>query len=106
MRFHHSVFAPLHFDFGTMLWPVKVMPTFSALFSIVDHRDKGQKSEINRIWPERLIYKTSLVPSIAATMHNIAFYAFLKVLTKGKCHKEQAQAIFDHLDLGLFVLEV
>jgi hypothetical protein len=34
-------------------------------------------------------------------MHNIAFYAFLKILTNGKIRQEQAQAIFEHLDLGM-----
>lgn len=75
MKYYHSVFKQLHFDYGKMIWSVNHIPFFGSLMSVCDHRNIG-------------------------SLHSLAFYAFLKVLTNGKVRKEQAGAIFSLIDMS------
>ncbi|OXA51250.1 hypothetical protein Fcan01_13936 [Folsomia candida] len=75
MRYHHPVFQPLHFDYGTTTWSVNHMPLFGSILSVLDHR------RLNVI-------------------HNITFFALMKVLTNGRITAKQSQAVFNLLDLS------
>lgn len=75
MKYYHSVFKQLHFDYGKMLWSINHIPFFGALLSVCDHRSQG-------------------------SMHSISFYAFLRVLTDGKIFRRQADAIFSLIDIA------
>ncbi|CAL8093439.1 unnamed protein product [Orchesella dallaii] len=75
MKYYHTIFKQLHFDYGRMTWSVNHIPFFGALMSVCDHRNIG-------------------------SLHSITFYAFLKVLTNGKIRKKQADTLFSLIDLS------
>lgn len=75
MRYYHSIFKELHFDYGKMIWSVNHIPFFGALMSVCDHRNMG-------------------------SLHSIGFYAFLRVLTGGTIQRKQADTIFFLIDMS------